>query len=43
MRSRIPLKVENGRLGELGLMSEHNMYELVQIADARGGSHVHAK
>ena len=38
-----PMKVENGRPRELGLMSDHNMYELVNNAGARGGSYFHAK
>ena len=37
------MKVEKGRLRELGLMNEPNMYELVKNADARGGFHDHAK
>ena len=37
------LKVENGRLRELGFTKEHNIHELVENADARGGFHVHAK
>ena len=38
-----PLKVEKGRLRELGWMNEHNMYDVAKNADARGGSRVHAK
>ena len=37
------LNVEKGRLREVALMSQHDMYELVQNADARGGAHVHTK
>ena len=38
-----PLKVEKGRLKELGLMSEDNMCDLVKNADARGGGHVRVR
>ena len=37
------LKVEKGRLRDLGSINEHNNYEVVKNAVARGGSHVHAK
>ena len=37
------LKVEKGRVGELGVSSEQNVYELAKNADARGVSRVHAK
>ena len=42
-RSWIPLKFEKGRLRELGLFNEHDLYELVTNADERGGSHINAK
>ena len=32
-----PLKAEKGRLRDWGLMNDHDMYELVKNADARGG------
>ena len=32
-----------GRPRKLGLMTEHNIFKLVTIAAARGGSHVHVK
>ena len=38
-----PLKVEEGRLRELELVSEHSMCGLENNVDARGGAHVHAK
>ena len=38
-----PLNVEKSRLRELSLVNDHNMYELAKNANARGGSHVHAK
>ena len=38
-----PDKVALGRRRELGLMQEHNMYDVVKNEDAKGGSHVHAK
>ena len=38
-----PVKVDEGRPEELGLMKEHNMHELATTRDARGTSHVHAK
>ena len=43
LRGHGSLEGRENRIRELGLMNEHNMYELVKNADARGGFRVHAK